>query len=132
VTTSESYRLRKTVGNKTAFAAVNLLVSELRKSGSLKISIEPAHRNEEWFKAAAAGARPVADFILWHGGKLIGAEIKIDKVQGNPSDTTADFIECVSGMATWRALAPNEWPEPEVVREGRWVLKYRILPSLSA
>jgi hypothetical protein len=132
VTRTEGYRLRKTVGNKTVFAAVTLVISELRKNGPVNVRIDSERHQDEWFNAAAAGVRPVADFIAWNGPKAVGLEIMISKVEASPSDATTDFIECAAGLATWKALAPSSWPEPEVAREGRWVLKYRILPSLSA
>jgi hypothetical protein len=132
VTRNHIYRLRKTVGNKTAFAAVTLQVTEPSRNKAGRIRVDSAESDREWFRAAVCGVRPVADFIASYGTKLTALEIKVSKVEGNPSDTTNDFIECVAGLATWRALAPDSWPEPEIAKEGRWVLKYRILPSLSA
>jgi hypothetical protein len=128
-----TYRFLKTHRTCTFFGAVQISTDEKTEEANVTVKLfEPLRPGDgevspafygDWFKAAIIGAQKALNEFQKRSPDSPLPNIFIEKVIGTEVDTSADVIECASGMATWQALSTG-LPDPEIIYQDGWKLKF--------
>jgi hypothetical protein len=127
-TREATYRLRKVVNGRVAFAEVAVV---LRPGGRNEVTNGPeACDSPAWCRAAARGAVNVLSFLTTNKLATGSWTVQIKQITGSVSDTRSDAIACASGLAVWKALMPRI-PEPDIQSQRVMRLNLRAVKPVS-